>query len=75
MINELKRSIADSITYKNKIIRNLEYLVTLSTKAYNDALKVYEAKLNDLNIDKSSLDFQYIDYRASTMPAGLVAKY
>ena len=74
MIGELKRSIADSITYKNRMIRNLEYLVTLSVKAYNDALKVYEAKLDDMGIDKSSLDFQIVEDRGSTMPAGLVAK-
>lgn len=75
MVGELKRSIADSIIYKNKMIRSLEYLVTLSTKAYNDALKVYEAKLDDLDIDKSSLAFQGMPDKGSTMPAGLVARY
>ena len=75
MIGELKRSIADSIIYKNKMVKSIEYLVILSAKAYNDALKVYEAKLNDLGIDKSILNFQIISDKGSSMPAGLVAKY
>lgn len=75
MVGELKRSIADSIICKNKMIKSLEYLLILSVKAYNDALKVYEAKLDDLSIDKSSLNFQIIPDTGSTMPAGLVAKY
>lgn len=52
----------------------LRYLINLSIKAFNDALKVYEAKLTDLDIDISEVAFQPIHSRVSKMPIGLVAK-
>ena len=44
-----------------------------ATKAYNDAIRVYEAKLVEFGVPADELGFQIINTFTSTMPAGLVA--
>lgn len=42
-------------------------------QAYNDAIRVYEAKLVEFGIPPEELGFQVLDTKTSTMPAGLVS--
>lgn len=58
---------------KNSIIKNLKYSLAHATKAYNDAIRVYEAKLVEFGIPAEELGFQPIETNTSTIPAGLVA--
>jgi hypothetical protein len=54
-------------------IKNLKYSIHHATKAYNDAIRVYEAKLVQFGIPAEELGFQPLPTATSTMPAGLVS--
>lgn len=58
---------------KNEKIRNLEYSIHHATKAYNDAIRVYEAKLTEFGIPADEIGFKELETRTSMMPAGLVS--
>ena len=62
-----------SIEQKNTLIKNLKYSIHHATKAYNDAIRVYEAKLVQFGIPAEELGFQPLETITSTMPAGLVS--
>lgn len=62
-----------SIETKNSLIKNLRHSIDHATKAYNDAIRVYEAKLVEFGIPPEELGFQVLDTKTSTMPAGLVS--
>ena len=70
---EINKRIEDSLEAKNTIIKNLQYTYAHAVKAYNDAIRVYEAKLVEFGIPPEELGFQPIESNTSTMPAGLVA--
>ena len=72
-INEITTQVRNTIDQKNAEIKNLRYLIHHATKAYNDAIRVYAAKLEEFNINPSELGFQIIESKTSTMPAGLVS--
>ncbi len=42
---------------KNTLIKNLTYSIHHATKAYNDAIRVYEAKLTEFGIPPEELGF------------------
>lgn len=44
-------------------------------QAYNDAIRVYEAKLVEFGIPPEELGFQILETKTSTMPAGLVSSW
>lgn len=44
------------------------------TKAHNDALRVYEARLQELGVDTDKLGHKPLPTNAGLGPAGLVAK-
>lgn len=44
-IEEIKSRVKESIEQKNQTIKSLKYSIHHATKAYNDAIRVYEAKL------------------------------
>lgn len=58
---------------KNNLIKNLKYSIHHATKAYNDAIRVYEAKLIEFGIPPDELGFQTLESITSTLPAGLVS--
>jgi hypothetical protein len=58
---------------KNNLIKNLKYSIHHATKAYNDAIRVYEAKLVEFGIPPEELGFQPLETITSSMPAGLVS--
>ena len=62
-----------SIEQKNTLIKNLKYSIHHATKAYNDAIRVYEAKLVEFGIPREELGFQPLETITSIMPAGLVS--
>ena len=49
-VEEIKGKVKDSIEIKNQTIKNLRYSIHHATKAYNDAIRVYEAKLVQFGI-------------------------
>jgi len=59
---------------KNRQIKDLQYQVHQCTKAYNDTIRVYEAKLPALGIDPEEIGFEPIQTATSLMPARLVTK-
>merc|ERR1712185_474108 len=59
---------------KNRQIKDLQYQVHQCTKAYNDTIRVYEAKLPQLGIPAEEIGFEAISTATSLMPARLVTK-
>lgn len=59
---------------KNREIKELQYSVHQRTKAYNDTIRVYEAKLPALGIAAEEIGFEPIQTATSVMPARLVAR-
>lgn len=72
-VEEIKNKVKESIEVKNQAIKNLKYSIHHATKAYNDAIRVYEAKLIQFGIPSEELGFQPLQTITSTMPAGLVS--
>ena len=46
-----------SVESKNTLIKNLKYSIHHATKSYNDAIRVYEAKLVEFGIPPEELGF------------------
>ena len=53
--DEICKKIKQAIETKNSIFRNLKYSLAHATKAYDDAIRVYEAKLLKFSIQPKSL--------------------
>ena len=45
------------IRTKNNLVKNLKYSIHHATKAYNDAIRVYEAKLVEFGVPPEELGF------------------
>ncbi|KRX02737.1 hypothetical protein PPERSA_02227 [Pseudocohnilembus persalinus] len=73
LYQELVQKTQQSIEGKNTQVKNLKYSIHHATKAYNDAIRVYEAKLEEFGIPPEELGFQTLETITSTMPAGLVS--
>ena len=63
----------EAIEQKNNLLWNLKYSLAHATKAYNDAIRVYEAKLIEFVIPAEKLGLELLETNTTTMPAGLVA--
>ncbi|CAD8078000.1 unnamed protein product [Paramecium sonneborni] len=74
MYQQLTTKIKESIEAKNQLIKNLRYSIHHATKAYNDSIRVYEAKLVEFGIPPEELGFQPLATITSSMPAGLVSQ-
>lgn len=72
-IEEICKKMEEAIEAKNSILKNLRYSLAHATKAYNDAIRVYEAKLVEFGIPADELGLEPLDTKTSKMPAGLVA--
>lgn len=72
-VDEICKKMEEAIEAKNSILRNLKYSLAHATKAYNDAIRVYEAKLVEFGIPAEELGLEPLVTNTSTMPAGLVA--
>merc|ERR1712098_594599 len=72
-VSDINKKIEDSLDAKNQLLKNLKYSLSHAMKAYNDAIRVYEAKLVEFGIPAEELGFQPLETNTSTVPAGLVA--
>lgn len=72
-VDEICKRMEEAIEAKNSLLRNLRYSLAHATKAYNDAIRVYEAKLIEFGIPAEELGLELLPTNTSTMPAGLVA--
>ena len=71
-VEDLLASVQLSLRSKNQSIESLGFLLESAVKAFNDTLRVYEAKLADFGLPVGQLGFFQIDSRTSTIPAGYV---
>lgn len=65
--------IRNTLSAKTQIIKSLKFSIDKATKAYNDTIRIYEAKLIDFGIPSEELGYQIIESKTSKMPAGLVS--
>lgn len=72
-VDDICKKMEEAIEAKNSILRNLKYSLAHAIKAYNDAIRVYEAKLVEFGIPAEELGLEPLVTNTSTMPAGLVA--
>ena len=68
-VDEICKKMEEAIEAKNSIIRNLRYSMAHATKAYNDAIRVYEAKLVEFGIPAEELGLELLETQTSNMPA------
>jgi len=59
---------------KNRHIRNLVYEAQKASKAYNETIQTYEAKLPPLGVKAEDVAFEKLEASTSRMPAQLVAR-
>ncbi|KAJ3099130.1 Dynein regulatory complex subunit 4 [Phlyctochytrium planicorne] len=74
-LSNLTRRLEEVLEGKNHQIKELQYDLAKVTKAHNDMIRVYEAKLTEFNIPVEELGFKALIVKAKTgtNPAGLVA--
>jgi len=72
-VDEICKKMEEAIEAKNSIINNLKYSMAHASKAYNDAIRVYEAKLVEFGIPADEMGLELLETQTSNMPAGLVA--
>ena len=73
MINDLMEHIKTTLSDKTIIIKRLKGLLAVAAKAFNDTIRVYEAKLIEFGLPPEELGFQLLETNTSKMPAGLVS--
>ncbi|KAJ3409719.1 Dynein regulatory complex subunit 4 [Chytridiales sp. JEL 0842] len=73
----LTRRLEEVLDMKNAAIKDLQYDLAKVTKAHNDMIRVYEAKLNEFSIPIEEIGFKPLmmapNAGSTTGPAGLVA--
>merc|ERR1712167_537964 len=60
-VDDICKKMEEAIEAKNSIIRNLRYSMAHATKAYNDAIRVYEAKLVEFGIPAEELGLELLE--------------
>ena len=73
MFNELMDHIKSTLSEKTIIIKRLKASLAVAAKAFNDTIRVYEAKLIEFGLPPEELGFQLLETNTSKMPAGLVS--
>ncbi|KAI8902072.1 growth arrest-specific 8, isoform CRA_c [Globomyces pollinis-pini] len=70
----LTRRLEDVLNSKNEQIKELQYDLHKVTKAHNDMIRVYEAKLTEFSIPIEELGFKplVVEMKTNANPAGLV---
>ena len=69
---QVHKKLDDVLENKNQIIKALKYDVAKVSKAHNDLIRVYEAKLAEYGIPAEELGFRPLVTNTSPGPAGLV---
>ena len=70
---QVNKKLEDVLDNKNQIIKALKYDIAKVSKAHNDLIRVYEAKLAEYGIPAEELGFRPLLTNTATGPAGLVA--
>ena len=68
-VQELSDEVADLLRAKNQVIDNLEYELAKATKAHNDLITVYRAKLSAAGVPDDELNFDLRPSNTTTAPA------
>lgn len=68
----INKRLEEVLDNKNQIIKALQYDIAKVSKAHNDLIRVYEAKLTEFGIPVDELGFRPLVTNTSTGPAGLV---
>ncbi|GMH43172.1 hypothetical protein BSKO_11094 [Bryopsis sp. KO-2023] len=71
--NKVNLKLEDVLNHKNRLIQQLRLDIAKVSKAHNDLIKVYEAKLVDYGIQPNDLGFRPLLTNTSKNPAGLVS--
>ncbi|CAD7697580.1 unnamed protein product [Ostreobium quekettii] len=72
-VQQINNKLEEVLNSKNRIIKALQYDVAKVSKAHNDLICVYEAKLAEFGIPPEELGFRPLMTNTTTAPAGLVA--
>jgi len=68
-VQELAESVGDLLKAKNAVIDNLEYELAKATKAHNDLILIYRAKLSSAGVPDDELDFELRPSETTSAPA------
>ena len=69
---QVNQKLEEVLDNKNQVIKALKYDVAKVSKAHNDLVRVYEAKLAEFGIPAEELGFRPLVTNTGTGPAGLV---
>ena len=72
-LQQITKRLDEVLSQKNEDIKALQYDVAKVSKAHNDLIRVYEAKLSEFGIPVEELGFRPLVTSTTTGPAGLVA--
>ena len=71
-LNAINKRLEEVLENKNQIIKALQYDVAKVSKAHNDLIRVYEAKLSEFGVPVDELGFRPLVTATTSGPAGLV---
>lgn len=71
-LQQVTKKLDEVLDSKNQLIRALQYDVAKVSKAHNDLIRVYEAKLAEFGVPVEELGFRPLITKTSPGPAGLV---
>lgn len=69
---QVNKKLEEVLDNKNQIIKALKYDIAKVSKAHNDLIRVYEAKLAEFGIPAEELGFRPLVTNTAPGPAGLV---
>jgi hypothetical protein len=69
---QVNQKLEEVLDNKNQVIKALKYDVAKVSKAHNDLIRVYEAKLAEFGIPAEELGFRPLVTNTGPGPAGLV---
>ncbi|OHT04114.1 hypothetical protein TRFO_06417 [Tritrichomonas foetus] len=68
-LEELSEKVGDLLNSKNAVIENLEYELAKATKAHNDLISIYQAKMSSAGVPADELVFEPLPSDTTTAPA------
>ena len=71
-IPQVTKKLDEVLDSKNQLIKALQYDIAKVSKAHNDLIRVYEAKLAEFGVPVEELGFRPLITNTSPGPAGLV---